>query len=248
MRKLDLAVRVTGLAKSYDSTRAVDTISFDVPRGTIYGVVGPNGAGKTTTLMMMAGLVRPDTGRITINDSDVWTNPDEAKSLLGVMPDRFLLFDRLTGWQMLYYAGILRGMKHDAVILRSQELVRLFGLETSAARLIQDYSAGMVKKLSLACALIHSPEVLVLDEPFESVDPVSTAALIRVLRELTIQGVTVILSSHDMNIVSKTCDFLAIIIGGRVLDQGEIADVLQGRTLEERFRELVGIQAAIEEL
>lgn len=243
MRKYDLAIRVTGLAKSFDDTAAVDTINFDVPRGKIYGIVGPNGAGKTTTLLMLAGLLRPDQGRITVNDYDVWTDPDEAKALMGIMLDRFVLFDRLTGWQMLYYTGVLRGMKHKDVKKRSEELVQLFRLENSASRLVQDYSAGMVKKLSLACAMMHSPEVLILDEPFESVDPVSTQALIRVLKEQAEQGTTVILSSHDMNLVSRTCDFLAVIIDGRVLDQGEIGDVLQGKTLEERFSDLAGSAA-----
>lgn len=238
IRKLDLVIRVTGLAKTFDNNAAVDTIDFTVPRGVVYGIVGPNGAGKTTTMLMMAGLLRPDTGRITVDNKDVWTDPSVSKQLIGVMPDRFDLFDRLTGWQCLYYAGTLRGMDAESIEKRSHELVKMFGLQRAINRRAHDYSAGMMKKLGLACAMIHCPKVLILDEPFESVDPVTTRQLVRVLRDLAEDGVTTVMSSHDMNVISQACDFLAIIVDGRVLDQGQIDLVLGGKTLEERFLDL----------
>lgn len=241
-----VVLSISGLVKRFGSTTAVDGIDLEVRQGAFYGIVGPNGAGKTTTLSMVTGLLRPDSGTITINDLDVWANPAQAKKIIGVLPDRLRLFDRLTGRQMLYYAGTLRGLDNKAVRERSDDLAAAFGLEDALGRLVADYSAGMTKKIALAAAMIHSPRILVLDEPFESVDPVSAANVIEILQKYVEAGGTVVLSSHSMEMIQRVCDGVAIIVQGQVLAQGTVDEVRRGGTLEDRFVELAGGRKAAE--
>ena len=165
-------LEVSGLTKQFGETTAVAGVNLTVEAGTIFGIVGPNGAGKTTTLSMITGLLRPDSGTVIVHGHDVWANPASAKRHMGVLPDRLRLFDRLTGSQLLYYAGVLRGLPQWAVRERMWQLATALGFEEALGRIVADYSAGMTKKITLAAALIHSPRLLVLDEPFESVDQV----------------------------------------------------------------------------
>ncbi len=241
-----VVLSIDGLRKRFGSTVAVDDIDLDVPTGSFYGIVGPNGAGKTTTLSMVTGLLRPDGGRITVHGVDVWADPVRAKRSIGVLPDRLRLFDRLTGAQLLYYSGILRGLDAATVRQRSADLIAAFGLEDAVNRLVADYSAGMTKKIALAAAMIHSPRLLVLDEPFESVDPVSAANLIDILQRYVASGGTVVLSSHGMDFVQRVCDHVAIIVTGRVLAAGTMREVRGGGTLEDRFVQLAGGRKAAE--
>lgn len=241
-------LRVEGLRKSFSRTVAVDGIALSVRRGEIFGFVGPNGAGKTTTLSMMTGLLRPDAGIVTVGEADVWGSPGEAKRVIGVLPDRMRLFDRLTGAQMLYYCGVLHGLDRETARSRSDDLSRALALDGALDRPVADYSIGMIKKVSLAAALIHSPRLLVLDEPFEGVDPVSTAHAIDLLRSYARAGGTVVLSSHNMDLVERVCDAVAVIVGGSILAEGSLDEVRQGSTLEERFVELAGGRGAVEGL
>jgi len=234
----------SGLRKLFDDTVAVEALDLVVPRGSFYGIVGPNGAGKTTTLSMITGLLRPDSGTVVVNGADVWTDPIAAKRTIGVLPDRLRLFDRLTGAQLLHYSGMLRGLPTAEVTRRTADLARVFGLEDALDRLVSDYSAGMTKQIALAAAMIHSPRLLVLDEPFESVDPVSAERVIGILRAYVAEGGTVLLSSHSMELVERICDRVAVIVGGAVLADGTIDEVRDGRTLEERFVELAGAGSA----
>lgn len=242
------AVTLSGLRKEFGDTVAVTSIDLDIPAGAFYGIVGPNGAGKTTTLSMITGLLRPDAGSVTVSGIDVWKDSAAAKRSMGTLPDRMRLFDRLTGAQLLYYSGVLRGLDNVTVRARVKSLTRAFGLEDAVGRLVSDYSAGMSKKIALACALIHSPRVLVLDEPFESVDPVSAASITEILQKYVENGGTVILSSHGMEFIERVCDNVAIIVGGELLASGTIDDVRNGSTLEERFISLVGGRKATEDL
>jgi ABC-2 type transport system ATP-binding protein len=239
---------VRGLTKRFDDKVAVDSIDLNVMTGAFYGIVGPNGAGKTTTLSMITGLLRPDAGTITVHGADVWTAPEVAKRNMGVLPDRLRLFDRLTGAQLLYYAGVLRGLEASVVRTRTADLAAAFGLEDSLGRLVSDYSAGMTKKIALAAALIHSPRLLVLDEPFESVDPVSAATVTEILKRYVSSGGTVLLSSHSMDLVQRICDHVAVVVNGEILADGTMAAVRDGRTLEERFVELAGGRKTVEGL
>jgi len=242
----EVALSIRGLVKRFDNKTAVAGIDLEVFAGSLYGIVGPNGAGKTTTLSMVTGLLKPDAGSVFVYGQDVWTNPVAAKRKLGVLPDQLRLFDRLTGGQLLYYSGILRGLDKASVRLRSADLAAAFGLENSLDRLVADYSAGMSKKIALAAAMIHSPRLLVLDEPFESVDPVSSANVIEILQRYAKAGGTVVLSSHTMNLIERVCDSVAVIVNGSVLAQGTMTEVRAGKSLEDRFVELAGGRKAAE--
>lgn len=242
------ALTVRGVSKSFGGTRAVDGIDLTIPAGTFYGLVGPNGAGKTTTLSMIAGLLRPDRGTIRIGDVDAGAKPLQAKKVMGVLPDRLRTFDRLTGRQLLYYYGVLRGLPSSVVEARTADLARAFDLTDALHRVVSDYSAGMVKKIMLAGALIHSPRLLVLDEPFESVDPVSSAVILDILSAYVSHGGTVILSSHGMEFVERVCSRVAVIVAGQVLAEGTIDEVRGELTLEQRFIELAGGLSDVEGL
>ncbi|MFE4227824.1 ABC transporter ATP-binding protein [Arthrobacter sp. NPDC056886] len=234
------ALSLLGLAKRFGDKIAVDGISLDVPAGSFYGVVGPNGAGKTTTLSMATGLLRPDFGTALVHGVDVWQHPLEAKKLMGILPDGVRLFDRLSGEQLVTYAGLLRGMDREMVASRVAELLAALDLSNDAGTLVVDYSAGMTKKIALASALIHAPRLLVLDEPFESVDPISAANIRDILDRYVASGGTVIVSSHVMDLVQRMCDHVAVVAGGRVLAAGTVEEVRAGASLEDRFVELVG--------
>ncbi|MFY9713244.1 MAG: ATP-binding cassette domain-containing protein [Microbacterium sp.] len=234
------AIRIRGLVKNFGDSRAVNGVDLTVPAGSFYGIVGPNGAGKTTTLSIVAGLLRADEGSIVICGIDQRAEPLAAKKMLGVLPDRLRTFDRLTGKQLLYYYGLLRGLSSDVIEKRAGDLARAFDLTDALSRVVSDYSAGMTKKIMLAGALIHSPRVLVLDEPFEAVDPVSSAVILDILRAYVAHGGTVVLSSHGMDLVERVCSRVAIIVGGEVLAEGTIDEVRAGQTLEARFVELSG--------
>ncbi|MFZ7088272.1 ABC transporter ATP-binding protein [Curtobacterium sp. RRHDQ10] len=227
---------------------AVDGIDLEVRQGSIFGVVGPNGAGKTTTLSMMTGLLRPDAGEASVLDHDVWADPAAAKRSMGVLPDRLRLFDRLTGGQMLFYSATLRGLDGRTARSRSADLAQAFGLGEALGRQVADYSVGMAKKVALAATLIHSPRVLVLDEPFESVDPVSAATITEILRRYAAGGGTVVLSSHSMDLVQRTCDSVAIIVGGKVLAAGTMTQVRGRKSLEDKFVELAGGRVVTESM
>ncbi len=243
-----MAVALHGVTKSFGDTHAVDGIDLEVPAGSFYGIVGPNGAGKTTTLSIMAGLLKPDSGAVSIGGIDALAEPDKAKRLMGILPDRLRTFDRLTGRQLLYYFGILRGLEPAVVESRSADLARAFDLSDSLGRVVADFSVGMTKKLLLAGALIHSPRVLVLDEPFESVDPTSSAVILDILGTYVEHGGTVVLSSHGMALVERVCSRVAVIVSGQVLAEGTIDEVRGGLTLEERFVELSGGLSDVEGL
>lgn len=237
---------VSGLVKRFDDTTAVAGIDLEVAEGSFFGIVGPNGAGKTTTLSMISGLLRPDAGTVNVHGSDVWRDPVVAKRKMGILPDRLRMFDRLTGAQLLYYAGVLRGLDKATIRIRTADLAGAFGLEDSLNRLVTDYSAGMTKKLALAAAMIHSPRLLVLDEPFESVDPVSAANIIDILKKYVEVGGTIIISSHTMNLIERVCDSVAVIVNGAVLSAGPMDVVCAGKSLEEKFVELAGGRRAAE--
>lgn len=234
------ALSLRGLWKRFGDKTAVAGLSLDVPAGSFYGLVGPNGAGKTTTLSMATGLLRPDFGSAHVHGIDMWGNPLAAKAKLGVLPDGVRLFDRLTGAQLITYAGLLRGMNRDTVQARTEDLLAAMDLVEARDKYVVDYSAGMTKKVALACAMIHAPSVLVLDEPFEAVDPVSAANIRDILAGYVAGGGSVIVSSHVMDLVQRMCSHVAVINNGLVLAAGTVDEVRGNQTLEDRFVDLVG--------
>lgn len=234
------ALRLRNLWRRFGSKVAVAGIDLDVPAGSFYGLVGPNGAGKTTTLLMATGLLRPDAGDVLVGDVDLWTDPIRGKAMLGVLPDGVRLFDRLTGTQLITYAALLHGLDRDTAAARTRDLLAAVDLVADADTLVVDYSAGMTKKVALACALVHAPRLLVLDEPFEAVDPVSAANIRAILASYVAGGGTVIVSSHVMDLVQRMCDHVAVIANGHVLAAGTLDEVRAGQPLEDRFVQLVG--------
>ncbi|MDR1852961.1 MAG: ABC transporter ATP-binding protein [Propionibacteriaceae bacterium] len=246
MEAPELALR--GLTKIYGQLRVVDSLNLDVPRGSMYGFVGPNGAGKTTTLSMSTGLLRPDGGQVWIGGVELWKHLREAKARIGVLPDGLRLFDRLSGAELLTYNGMLRGMDKAVVAQRSADLLAALGLEEAGKKPVADYSAGMTKKIGIACAMLHAPDLLVLDEPFEAIDPVSASNMQDLLRGFVAEGGTVILSSHVMDTVQRLCDHVAIIDHGHLLVAGTVEQVAAGKDLQSRFVELVGGGAETKEL
>ncbi|MET8602960.1 ABC transporter ATP-binding protein [Streptomyces sp. SM1P] len=235
------AVRVQGLWKRFGEQVAVAGIDLELPAGKFIGLVGPNGAGKTTTLSMVTGLLRPDMGKIEVAGHDVWTDPVEVKSRIGVLPEGLRLFERLSGRELLAYNGRLRGLPGDEVDKRATQLLDVLDLAGSQHKLVVDYSTGMRKKIGLAAALLHNPEVLFLDEPFEGVDPVSAQTIRGVLERYTRSGATVVFSSHVMELVESLCDWVAVMAAGRIKAQGTLAEVRgDAPSLQNAFLELVG--------
>lgn len=233
-----VVLRAESLTKSYGQVLAAADISFEVHAGSLTGVVGPNGAGKTTVLSMISGLNRPSSGRVIVRDIDVWGDGPAAKRVIGSLPDRLRLFDRLTGGQLLYYAGVLQGLDQETVSNRARELVLAFGLETALDRPVSDYSAGMQKKIGLACSMIHAPEVLMLDEPYETIDPVSASNVTEILEKYVAGGGSVIMSSHSLDLIQRICDHVVVIVDGSIVAQGTVDAVRDGVSLEERFKHL----------
>ena len=236
------ALEIRGLTKRFGDKLAVDAIDLAVPRGSFYGLVGQNGAGKTTTLSMAVGLLRPDGGRATIFGADVWADPNRAKALVGVLPDGLAMPERLTGREVLTYLGLLRGMSQRVVDERAAELLAVLELDTAGKTLVIEYSTGMRKKIGLATALLHAPRLLVLDEPFEAVDPVSAATIKTILRGFVASGGSIVLSSHVMALVEQLCDHVAVVDAGTVVAAGPLDQVRGDRSLEDTFVALVGGQ------
>jgi ABC-2 type transport system ATP-binding protein len=234
------ALTCRALTKRFGATLAVDHLDLVVPTGSMFGLVGPNGAGKTTTLSMATGLLRPDGGQVLVDGGDVWSDLLRAHRLLGVLPDGLPTLDRLTGPELVEHTGRLHGLTRAVAAARAADLLDVLDLGAAGRTLVVDYSAGMRKKVGLACALVHAPRVLVLDEPFEAVDPVSATTIRELLRRFTADGGTVVVSSHVMALVEQLCDHVGVIVTGRVVATGTVAEVRGEGSLEERFVALSG--------
>lgn len=237
---INAILSIEGIRKEFGRRPAVTDLWLAVPPASIFGLVGPNGSGKTTTLRMCCGLLRPDRGAVHVDGVDVWADLMEAKRRLGVVPDPLLLFERLTGWEQLLHTGAMRAIPTAEAASRAEELLSIMGLTASANQQVHSYSHGMRKKLSLAVALLHRPRVLLLDEPFEGVDPGSVVVLRQVLDRFRATGGSVVISSHAMDLVQRHCDHVAIMSLGNLLAAGPIGEVTAGRSLEEAFIDLTG--------
>jgi ABC-2 type transport system ATP-binding protein len=238
------ALVLRGLSKSFGDVAAVREVDLTVRTGSFLGLVGPNGAGKSTLLSMAVGLLRPDAGGAWVQGANVWDarSADRAKELLGVQPQGLALPPRLTGPELLTYLGLLRKMPAGVVEQRAEELLSVLDLDHAQQTLIGDYSTGMAKKLSLAVALLHAPQVLVLDEPFEAIDPLSAAVIRAILEGFVTFGGTVVMSSHIMVLVEQLCDSVAVLDSGRVLRAGTLNSVRAGHSLEDAFTALIGVR------
>jgi ABC-2 type transport system ATP-binding protein len=238
----DLAIETDALTRRFGAQVAVDGIDLRVPRCSFYGFLGENGAGKSTTISMLTGVLAPTSGAMRV--LGLGAASDELKRRIGVVPDGLLLFDRLTGREHLIFVARLFGLDRSEAAGRADELLEAMELAQDARKLVADYSFGMRKKLALAAALIHGPELLFLDEPFEGVDAVAKASLTALLADLvTRRRLTVFLTSHVLEVVERLCDQVGIIHRGRLVAQGSLAGVLQAAgapTLTDAFVKLVG--------
>jgi ABC-2 type transport system ATP-binding protein len=243
---MDLALETRGLSRAFGDLTAVDGIDLVVPAGGFYGFLGPNGAGKSTTIKCLTGLLRPTSGSIRILGIDPGVDPVAVKRRVGVVPEDLALFERLTGMETLAFVGQVHGLDTATRRSRSEELLRLMGLEETGGSLVADYSHGMRKKLALAAALLPAPRLLFLDEPFEGIDAIASRQIKEILHAFVKGGGTVFLTSHILEIVDRLCDHLGVIHRGRLVAQGTMADLKSGaaagRTLEEIFLELVGAE------
>ncbi|MBC7527122.1 MAG: ABC transporter ATP-binding protein [Chthonomonadaceae bacterium] len=240
------------LTKRFGTYTAVDRFTFSVGEGELFGFLGPNGAGKTTTIKMLTGLLRPTSGTATIGGYDIERNPLEAKKLFGYIPDNPFLYEKLTGREFLDLMADLYGVIHRDRTKRITDLLRLFDLEEKGNEMIQGYSRGMRQKISLAGALIHSPKLILLDEPTVGLDPRGSRTMRDVLTELTKRGVTVFISTHILEIAEKLCDRVAIVNRGAIIAIGTVEEVKaqaqnavefppdHAPTLEEVFLALTG--------
>lgn len=233
------AVEAIGICKRFETKEAVSDVSLRVPIGQFFGLVGPNGAGKTTLLRTLTGLLRPNEGTASVMGDPIWPDPTVARKHMGVLPDDLHLFERLSGRELLAYVGLLRQIAPEEVARRSEQLLSVLGFGASSDALVADYSTGMRKKIGLAAAMIHAPKIVFLDEPFESVDPVSVRVLQDVLRSYQRAGGTVVLSSHVMTTVETLCSNVAIMKGGRIVTTGTVEQVRDGRSLEDVFLETI---------
>ncbi len=235
-----VALEIAGVSMRYASTQALNSVSITVPAGTLFALCGPNGAGKSTLLRHCTGLLRPDAGRILVDGIDVWADGAGAKRRFGYVPDDPTLFPYLTGRQMLEYIGLLHELDAQTVRKRSGELIDVLGLADHADQLQRTHSLGTIKRVALACSLIHSPSVLFVDELFGAIDPISTNAIEVMLRAFVGRGGTVVFASHVMDVVERLCDSIAILHEGRVAFVGSLGDAMQGRPLRDAFVDIVG--------
>lgn len=231
------AVDTFDLVRRFGDFAAVDNLNLTVQRGSFFGFLGPNGAGKSTTIKMLTGLLAPTSGKILVLGRDIAVEPLEVKRRIGVVPEDLNLFERLTGAEMLSFTARMYGLQKREIAERLPELLDLMELRNEPKKLIVEYSHGMKKKLSLACALIHRPEILFLDEPFEGIDAIASRTLKDLLSRLTARGLTVFLTSHVLEIVERLCSDIAIISQGKLLAAGPLADLKRGVGLTEEGRQ-----------
>jgi ABC-2 type transport system ATP-binding protein len=243
-------IRLEGLTKRYGSFTAVNGIDLAVEPGELFGFLGPNGAGKTTTLRMIAGILKPTAGVITVGGKDIRTNSMAVKAILGYIPDRPFVYDKLTGAEFLRFVASLYGQEGETLERRIDELLELFELTPWRNELTESYSHGMRQKLIIASALVHRPEVIVVDEPMVGLDPRSAKLLKVLFRQFVDRGGTILMSTHTMEVAEAMCDRIAIIQTGNIVACGTMAELRQqtqeGLSLEDLFLRLTGGEEAQE--
>src|SRR5579883_2612641 len=246
----DLAVVARDLLQVFGQKTAVNRLNLSVRRGEFFGFLGPNGAGKSTTIKMFTGLLRPTAGQVFVGGVNVWQDPLRARALMGVLPEYLNLYERLSGREFLTFAGHMYGVPKADIQRRSEELLHVLTLSDDADKLVIDYSVGMRKKIALAAALIHRPQVLFLDEPFEGIDPIASRVIRDILRSLTQHGTTIFFSSHIMEVVERLCTRVGIINQGMLVAEGTLQELRErasgehkDATLEDIFLNAVGVRS-----
>ncbi len=236
-----LAIETDGLTRLFDGRPAVRDLALSVPAGAFYGFLGPNGAGKSTTIRMLTGLLAPSAGSARVLGVELARGDAAVKRRIGVVPDGLSLFERLSGAEQLRLHGQLYGLERGEAGRRADELLAALELGADAGKLVGEYSHGMKKKLALGCALIHGPELLFLDEPFEGIDAVAVTGIRRMLQDLVSRrALTIFLTSHVLEVVERLVTHVGIIREGRLAAQGTLDEVRGAGTLEEVFIRIAG--------
>ncbi|OGQ98694.1 MAG: ABC transporter [Deltaproteobacteria bacterium RIFOXYD12_FULL_57_12] len=238
-------MQIEHLTKRFGDFKAVDDVSLTIKTGEIFGFLGPNGAGKTTTIKMLAGLLKPDHGRILLNGVDLAADPLACKQITGYIPDRPYLYEKLTGIEFLQFIASLYQLAPATFSANADHLLQLFGLADWRRHLIESYSHGMRQKLIMASVLMLEQPLIVVDEPMIGLDPKSARLVKELFRSRARQGVTIFLSTHSLEIAEELCDRIAIIVNGRIRTVGDLAALrkearLEHSDLEEIFLELTG--------
>jgi ABC-2 type transport system ATP-binding protein len=238
------AISIENLTKRYGDFTAVDDLSLSVPTGRLFGFLGPNGAGKSTTIGCLTGLIDPTSGSIRLLNESFTSDAVALKRRIGVMPEGLALFDHLYAHEFLAFNGRMYGLDEVTTRQRVEELLNVLGLTNAQRKRLAEFSTGMRKKVAFAAAIIHRPEILFLDEPFESIDPAGVAMLKDWLRRFVAGGRTVFMTTHVLETVERLCDDVAIIKAGRIAWRGDIARLASGGTIEcegEQFNTLEGL-------
>jgi ABC-2 type transport system ATP-binding protein len=245
-------IETQNLTRRFGELTAVDHLNMAIPPGIIFGFLGPNGAGKSTSINMLTGLLPPTEGTATVGGFDIRQHPREVKSRIGIVPEGLSLYERLTASEQIELVGRLHGLGHREIARRIPPLLDMLELQDATDKMILDYSHGMRKKTAIACALIHAPEILFLDEPFEGIDPISTRAIKEVLRDMADRRrTTIFFSTHVMELAERFCDQVGIINKGQLVGMGSIPELRQrsglpdNAPLEDVFIRIVG--AKVEE-
>jgi len=236
-------IELKGITKKYGDFRAVDNLNLKVEKGEIFGFLGPNGAGKTTTIKMIAGILLPTAGSIAIGGIDMATQPEAAKRKIGFIPDRPYLYEKLTGMEFLKFTADLYDVPHVVYLERARKNLEMFSLADWSDELIESYSHGMKQRLIMSAALLHDPEIIIVDEPMVGLDPAAIIMVKDLFQRLADKGVSVFMSTHTLTIAEDTCDRIGIIHHGRMIASGTAADLqreanVTGADLEKVFLNL----------
>ena len=218
-------IKIINLTKRFGNLIAVDDISLDIPKGSIFAFLGTNGAGKTTTIKMMTGVLQPTNGTVQIGGYDILTHPIEAKFLMGVIPDRPYLYGKLTGREFLVFMADLYKVHHKEAKKRIDMLLELYGLQQCQYDLIDGYSHGMKQRLLMCAAQVHNPPILIVDEPMVGLDPRGAKLFKENLKQRAKEGLTIFMSTHSLSVAEEVSDYLAIIRQGKIIAQGSLTDI-----------------------
>jgi ABC-2 type transport system ATP-binding protein len=228
-------IAIENLVKRYGTFTAVDGVSLDVRPGEIHGFLGPNGAGKTTTIRMIAGLLKPTTGRILVNGHDLATAPELAKASLGFIPDRPFIYEKLTAGEFLRFHAGLYGMDEADVATRVSEMLEVFELSRWEHELVESFSHGMKQRLVMSAAFLHRPRAVLVDEPMVGLDPRGARLIKNVFRRMSEHGVAILMSTHTLEVAEEMCDRISIILKGQIIARGTVDELrlLAGDATEE---------------
>jgi ABC-2 type transport system ATP-binding protein len=213
-------IELKDLTKKYGEFQAVNRLNLSVKKGEIFGFIGPNGAGKTTTIKMMGGILEPTAGTVIIAGFNMQKEPEKAKGKIGFIPDRPYLYEKLTGMEFLKFTADLYGVSAEAFQSRALKILKDFSLDNWTHELIESYSHGMKQRLIMSAALLHDPEVIIVDEPMVGLDPAAIIMVKDLFKSLADQGVTIFMSTHTLQIAEDTCDRIAVINKGRLIAMG----------------------------